>query len=135
MNSLKFFFAALVAVLFAACAPDGHRAAAIAPDLSGNWTFSVDVAPDRVTVGTIVLEPSDAGYKGALTTNQGENVLPVSRFTLAGDAIAMIVESPDGAVSFVGVLADGAQAFNGTVTYHNGSQYPLSASRAASPIS
>lgn len=135
MNSVKIIFTALVAVLFAACAHEGDRTAANAPDLSGTWTFNVDVAPDRVTVGTIVLEPSDAGYKGSLTTNQGENVLPVSRFTLAGDAIEMIVESPDGVVSFVGALADGAKTFSGTVTYHNGSQYPLSASRAAAPIS
>lgn len=131
MRPMRMVCAALVAVVAAACAHAGDRKAAIAPDLSGVWTFKVDVAPDRVTLGSIVLVPGEAGYKGTLTTNQGENVLPVTRFMLTGDAIEMTVESPDGVVSFVGALADSRDAFSGTVTYHNGSQYPLSASRAA----
>ena len=69
------------------------------------------------------------GYTGTLTTNRGDNVLPVRTFTVAGRDVRMQVQSPQGAVTFGGTLAPGGRAFAGTVTYHDGRPFPLEATK------
>jgi hypothetical protein len=116
---------ALGVFLLAACASGSDRHLRLAPDLSGDWSFQVEVAPDRVTHGAMSLAPEGADYTGSLTTDQGDDVLRIRRFTLKGEAVEIIVESPDGDVIFFGDLDQTGRAFNGTVTYHNGQSYPM----------
>lgn len=99
------------------------------PSLAGDWRFTIDTGAGRITNGRLSLAPAGRGYAGSLTTNRGDNVLPVRSFTVEGAAVRMLVQSPQGMVRFAGTLAPGARAFAGTVTYHNGQLYPLSATR------
>jgi hypothetical protein len=41
----------------------------------------------------------------------------------------MLVESPNGNVTFKGTLSADAQTFQGKVTYHNGQEFPMSGRR------
>lgn len=120
--------AALALVLLAACVSGPGGRAAPAP-LAGDWSFRVDTGEGRATLGRLSLAPAPSGYAGTLTTTQGNNVLPVRSFTVAGSMVRMIVESPQGAVTFAGALTEGARAFAGTVTYHDGRGYPLTATK------
>ncbi len=121
--------AALALALLAACVsgPGGRMAAPVS--LAGNWSFRIDTGEGRTTLGQVRLAPAAGGYAGTLTTNRGNNVLPVRSFTVAGAAVRMIVDSPQGEVTFAGALADGARAFAGTVTYHDGRRFSLAATR------
>lgn len=132
MNA-RSILAALALALLAACVsgpanPAGTRAAAPA-SLAGDWSFRVETGEGRATLGRLSLAPAPGGYAGTLTTTQGNNVLPVRSFTVDGATVRMIVDSPQGAVTFAGALADGARAFAGTVTYHDGRGYPLTATK------
>jgi len=100
-------------------------------DLSGDWRFRVDVSAERVTLGEMRLERAPTGYVGVLTTNRGDNQLPVQSFTLTGADVTMVVISPQGVVTFEGQLSDDAAAMEGTMTYHNGERYPMSVARGA----
>lgn len=106
-------------------------ATAPARDLSGDWRFRVEVSAERVTHGAFRLEPAPGGYVGVLTTDRGDNQLPVQSFTLTGANVAMVVISPDGTVTFEGQLSDDAGAMHGTMTYHNGERYPMHVTRGA----
>ena len=97
--------------------------------LAGGWTFRIDTGGGRTTHGQLHLTPSGRGYTGTLTTNRGDNVLPVRTFTVAGRDVRMQVASPQGAVTFGGTLAPGGRAFAGTVTYHDGRPFPLEATK------
>ena len=126
MKNVRLMLLALLALPgLAACmtgrAPPGS--------LAGGWTFRIDTGAGRITHGRLSLTPAAGGYAGTLTTNRGDNVLPVRSFTVDGRAIRMHVESPQGAVTFSGTLANGARAFAGTVTYHDGQLFPLSATK------
>ena len=123
---------ALIALAPLAVACSMRRTTATpAPDLSGAWDFDVDVGT-RVTHGAFTLERRGDGYGGELTTDRGPNRLPVRSVTLARDSVAMVVESPDGIVTFRGVLAGGATAMSGMMAYHNGRLYPMTVRRRAS---
>ena len=99
-----------------------------APDLAGDWVFEVQTGRN-VTHGAMTLVADGTAYKGTLTTDQGNNVLPVRSLTLQGSALNMLVESPNGNVTFKGTLATDAQTFQGKVTYHNGQEFPMSGRR------
>lgn len=117
--------AALAFLCLAACvtgrAPPGS--------LAGGWSFQIDTGGGRVTHGRLQLAPAAGGYAGTLTTNRGDNVLPVRSFTVAGADLRMSVESPQGAVTFAGALARNARGFAGTVTYHDGRRFRLNATK------
>ena len=98
------------------------------PDLSGAWEFDMDVG-SHVTLGAFTLERRADGYGGELTTNRGPNRLPVRSVALARDSVTMVVESPNGLVTFHGVLAGDARTMTGKVLYHNGQTYPMSVRR------
>lgn len=112
----------------AGCAGNVHRNAVRPADLSGDWVFEVETG-SNVTHGAMKLVAQSEVYSGTLTTDQGNNVLPVRSLTLDGTAMAMLVESPNGKVTFAGTLAPDGRSFEGTVTYHNGQAFPMSGSR------
>ena len=126
---MKFLPRTILAALALACLPACVAGRAAPQSLAGEWSFRIDATPDRVTNGWLSLAPAERGYTGRLTTDRGNNVLPVRSFTVDGAAVRMIVDSPQGAVTFAGSLAPGARAFAGTVTYHDGGLLPLRATR------
>jgi hypothetical protein len=118
--------------LLAACAaapsstPGPAPAAAVAAvDLGGMWDFSVDLG-DRVSTGIISLARSAEGYSGTITP-EGTNTMPVRSLTLTGDSVAMLVETPEGPVTFDGSLGADRVSMRGTVHYHGGQNLPLNA--------
>ena len=112
--------------LLAGCAGSPERPKA--PDLAGDWVFEVQTG-QNVAHGAMTLLADGASYKGTLTTDQGNNVLPVRSLTLQGSDLNMLVESPNGNVTFRGTLAGDAQTFQGKVTYYNGQIYAMSGRR------
>jgi hypothetical protein len=117
--------AALALACLAACVT-GRTAP---PSLAGEWSFRIETGAGRVTNGWLSLTPAGRDYAGRLTTDRGNQVLPVRSFTVDGEAVRMHVESPQGAVTFAGALAQGGRAFAGTLTYHDGQRFALSATR------
>ena len=113
--------------LFAGCAANPKT-----PDLAGDWVFEAQTG-ENVAHGAMTLVADGASYRGTLTTDQTDNVLPVRSLTLQGSELSMLVESPEGNVTFKGTLAADAQAFEGKVTYHNGQVFPMSGKRRALP--
>ena len=77
----------------------------------------------------MTIASTEQGYRGTLTTNQGNNVLPVRSLTLDGSDMNMTVESPNGNVVFKGLLNPDGRSFQGTVTYHTGQSFPMSGSK------
>ena len=100
-----------------------------APDLTGDWTFEVKTGATSVTHGAMTITTGGQGYQGTLTTNQGNNVLPVRSLTLDGSDMNLIVESPNGNVVFKGLLNSDGRSFQGTVTYHTGQSFPMSGNK------
>lgn len=120
------FLSALALLCLAACVTGRSAAPA---SMAGDWSFRIETGGGRTTLGRLQLARAAGGYAGTLTTNRGSNVLPVRSFTVDGTMVRMAVESPQGAVTFAGALAEGARAFAGTVTYHDGQRFPLSATK------
>jgi hypothetical protein len=112
--------------LLTACA--GSPQQSKAPDLTGDWVFEVRTG-QNVARGAMTLVADGSSYKGTLTTDQGNNVLQVRSLTLNGADMQLLVESPNGNVTFAGTLAADARAFDGKVTYHNGQVFPMSGHR------
>ena len=98
------------------------------PDLAGDWVFEAQTG-ETVAHGAMTLVADGAGYKGTLTTDQTDNVLPVRSLRLQGSELSMLVESPEGNVTFKGTLADDAQTFQGKVFYYDGQIFPMSGRR------
>ena len=112
--------------LLAGCAAGPERPKA--PDLAGDWVFEVQTGRN-VAHGAMTLVADGASYRGTLTTDQTDNVLPVRSLTLQGSDLSMLVESPEGNITFKGTLAADAQTFQGKVIYLNGQIIPMSARR------
>jgi hypothetical protein len=111
--------------LLAGCAGSPERKT---PDLTGDWVFEAQTG-ENVAHGALTLVADGASYRGTLTTDQTENVLPVRSLTLQGSDLSMLVESPEGNITFKGTLAADAQTFQGKVIYLNGQIIPMSARR------
>jgi hypothetical protein len=118
----------LASACLAACVA-GPEAGPRTASLAGGWGFRIDTGGGRVTNGRLWLTPAEAGYTGTLTTDRGDNVLPVRSFVVTGAAVQMAVESPQGMVTFAGALADSARSFTGTVIYHDGQRFSLTATK------
>lgn len=113
--------------LLSACA-SANRPASERPSLAGNWVFEVQTGTS-VTHGSMTLSGEKQTYTGTLTTDQGNNVLPVRSLMLDGSRMNMTVESPNGLVTFLGTLGADARTFQGTVTYYTGQSFPMSGTR------
>lgn len=126
--------AATVAVLAViGCATRGTSApAATPPDLSGAWEFDMDVGT-HVTHGRFTLHQRADGYGGELTTDRGPNRLPVRSLVVVRDSVTMVVESPNGLVTFRGLLSADTRGMQGAALYHNGQTYPMTVRRGAAP--
>ena len=111
--------------LLAGCAGSPERKT---PDLAGNWVFEAQTG-ENVAHGALTLVADGASYRGTLTTDQTDNILPVRSLTLQGSDLSMLVESPEGNITFKGTLAADAQTFQGKVIYLNGQIIPMSARR------
>jgi hypothetical protein len=98
------------------------------PDLAGDWVFEAQTG-ESVAHGAMTLVADGGSYKGTLTTDQTDNVLPVRSLTLRGSDLSMLVESPEGNVTFKGTLANDAQTFQGNVIYFDGRTIPMSGRR------
>jgi hypothetical protein len=118
----------LALCLLSACAESPRTNEATTRSLAGDWAFEVKTG-NSIAHGAMTLTADDSGYRGTLTTNQGNNVLAVRTLTLAGSNMDMLVESPNGNVTFKGTLSADASSFQGTVTYHNGQQFPMTGTR------
>ena len=101
---------------------------ASAQDVSGRWDFRMVTSPDRTARGEFWLFRRGEEFTGTLTV-QNTNTLPIRMFTVRGEQIAMTVDTPDGIVTFEGTLNANGQSLQGTVTYHHGDKFPLSADK------
>jgi hypothetical protein len=118
----------LFAILTAACQHQPRQISTPA-DVSGWWNFSVDVGGTTAT-GEMWLFRRDDGFTGTLTP-RGTNTLPVRVLTVTGRDVRMTVDSAEGAVVFEGTLAGDARSMSGTVIYHQGQRFPLTAHKRA----
>jgi hypothetical protein len=101
---------------------------AASPNLAGDWVFEAQMG-ENVAHGAMTLVADGASYKGTLTTDQIDNVLPVRSLTLRGSDLNMLVEAPDGNVTFKGTLANDAQTFQGKAIYQDGQTFPMTGRR------
>jgi hypothetical protein len=122
--SFRYVFSIVVAFLVVAGPLQAQRAPAPS-GLSGLWLFEVS-ATAGTTRGAMTVARDGDGYRGMLMTDQGTNALPIRSLTLDGSAMRMIVESPNGNVTFEGRLGPRGRSFRGTMTYFNGRRFPMS---------
>jgi hypothetical protein len=94
------------------------------PGLQGTWTFKVPTA-GGVTNGVIRLSGPGDRLGGSLTTDQGDEVLPIKAVDRRGRALRIVVGSPQGDVVFTGQLDVDAAGFDGVVVYHTGQSFPM----------
>ena len=99
--------------------------------LAGRWDFSVDLG-SRQTPGEIWLFRRGEALTGTLAPT-GTNTLPVRALTLRGDSAHMVVDTPEGPVTFDGVVADSGSTMRGVVTYHQGQRFPMTATKRPTP--
>lgn len=125
---LRSVFLVVAALLAAACVQQ-PRNVSPPPDVSGRWDFSVDVG-DQTARGEMWLfrrgGETGSEFTGTLTP-AGTNTLPVRALRVAGQQVVMTVDSAEGAVVFEGTLAEDANFMAGTVIYHQGQRFPLTA--------
>ncbi len=125
---LRSAFLAFIALLAAACVQQPRKVSA-PPDVSGRWDFSVDIG-NQTARGEMWLfkRGGEMGseFTGTLTP-AGTNTLPVRALEVAGRQVAMTVDSAEGPVVFEGTLAEDANFMVGTVIYHQGQRFPLTA--------
>ena len=110
-------------ILFAGCVANPKT-----PNLAGDWVFEAQTG-ENVAHGAMTLVADGASYKGTLTTDQTDNILPVRSLILQGSNMSMLVESPEGNIMVKGTLADDAQTFQGKVIYFNGQTFAMSGRR------
>ena len=113
----------IAVTLLAGCAANPRT-----PDLAGDWVFEAQTG-ETVAHGAMKLVADGASYRGTLTTDQTDNILPVRSLTLKGSDMSMLVESPEGNITVKGTLAEDAQTFQGKVIYYNGQTFAMSGRR------
>jgi hypothetical protein len=129
MKSLQLLFACVMLIIAAGCATSRSATDTAASTMRGSWNFEMDTGRST-TLGSMIINRDVAGREGTLTTNRGNNVLPVRTLTLEDRAIALSVESPNGMVVFKGELSRDGNAFQGKVTYHDGQVFTMKGHRS-----
>jgi hypothetical protein len=99
----------------APAAPAPAAAPAAGRDMSGTWDFSVDAGGQTIP-GEMVVTRSGSGYGGTITP-QGMNQGAIRSVTVTGDRMVMVVDSPEGEVTFNGTLTSDGRAVAGTLLY------------------
>lgn len=125
MKSIQLLFVCMLLVIASGCATPRSTTDIAATTLRGTWNFEMDTGGRTMTLGTMHINREAADREGTLTTNRGNNVLPVRTLTLDGRAMALSVESPNGMVVFKGELSRDGNAFQGKVTYHDGQVFTM----------
>jgi len=95
-------------------------------DLSGDWSFVIDLPGQRLT-GLIQLRRSGSSYAGTATPADMEGSATLTSLTLSGNHVIMTFDSPEGEARADAVLPD-PRTMNGTVNF-GGSTGPFSAHR------
>jgi hypothetical protein len=99
--------------------------------LVGRWDFSVDLGTRR-TPGELWIFRRGEDLIGTLAPT-GTNTLPVRALVLRGDSAHMAVDTPEGPVTFDGVVDGSRTSLRGVVTYHQGQRYPMTAAKRPAP--
>jgi len=113
--------------LLAACTRPATAGRGDALDVTGRWDFQINVGA-RSTLGEFWVWRRGNTYTGTLTP-RGTNTLPIRELVLRGRQVDITVDTPDGPVTVRGTVGADGGALEGTVTYHQGQQYPMSATR------
>lgn len=124
------FSAESVAPIAVNCGADAATASGEAPNLHGNWDFLMDV-DGTPSFGLLSIGLIDGGYGGSLTPARTAPVV-VRRITVTGNTVRMVVASGEGDVVFDGRLSAKGDRMCGTVTYHNGRAFPMTAQKRPS---
>jgi hypothetical protein len=95
--------------------------------LVGRWDFNVDV-DGRATPGELWLFRRGGELTGTISPS-GQSTLPVRSLTMRGDSAHMIVDTPEGAVTFGGAVQPDRAAMTGIVIYHQGQRLPMTATK------
>jgi hypothetical protein len=130
MKSIQMLFACLMLAIASGCATPPSATDLAATTLRGTWSIEIDTGGRGTTMGTMNINRKVDGSEGSLTTNRGNNVLPVRTLMLDDRAIVLSVESPNGTVSFKGTLSRDGNAFQGRVTYHDGQVFSMKGYRS-----
>lgn len=112
------------------CGAGGPPAGGAAPNLHGNWDFLMDVG-GTPNFGLLAIGSIDGAYGGSLSLWRTAPVV-LRRITVTGDSIHMAVATPGGDVLFNGRLSATGDRMCGTVTYHEGRNFPAVAHKRPS---
>jgi hypothetical protein len=112
------------------CAAPAVTAAGEEPNLHGTWDFLMDVGATP-NFGLLSIGFVGTDYGGALALSMTAPVV-ISKATLTGDNVKLVVASPQGDVVLNGTLAAKGTRMCGTVTYIDGSIYPMVAQKRPS---
>ena len=102
---------------------------ALVRDVTGRWDLRVEMGGDRTSRGELWLFPRGEEFTGTVSMQAAPNTLPVRMLTLRGEQIAMTVDSPEGPITFDGTLSANGQSLQGTLVYHHGQKFPMSADK------
>ena len=132
----RILLAVLVILPFADAIPQTSPAPAQASpstaptrDVTGRWDLRVEMGADRTSRGELWLFPRGEEFTGTVSMQGAPNTLPVRMLTLRGEQIAMTVDSPEGPITFDGTLSANGQSLQGTLVYHHGQKFPMSADK------
>ncbi len=114
-------------LLLTSCARPSSLGRSPTPDVSGRWDFHIDLG-QRTTPGEFWLWRRGRVYTGTLTP-RGTNTLPIRELVQRGLHVDLIVDTPDGPVTVTGAVRPDGASLEGTVTYHQGQRYPMTATR------
>ncbi len=112
------------------CGSDAVTAGAEASSLHGTWDFLMDVG-GTPSFGLLSIGRVDGGYGGSLTPVATAPVV-LSKITVSGTSVRMVVASREGDVLFDGRLSAKGDRMCGTVTYHGGRTFPMVAQKRPS---
>jgi hypothetical protein len=112
------------------CSTSASTPAVEAPNLHGNWDFVFDAA-GTPNFGLLSIGRMDGGYGGSLSLWSTAPVV-VRNITASGNNIRMAVGTPGGDVLFDGRLTPAGDRMCGTVTYHDGRNFPMVAQKRPS---
>ena len=112
------------------CAVGAATAGSEEPNLHGTWDFLMDVG-ETPNFGLLSIGFVGVDYGGALALSMTAPVV-LHKVTLTGNTVQMTVASPQGNVMLNGTLSAMGNRMCGTVTYHDGSIYPMVAQKRPS---
>ena len=107
-------------------APPAPAALPVAVDLSGDWTFSVDVGGESIG-GTMSFTRSGGSYTGTVSPD-GMASFALRSSQITGNRVQMTFDAPDGEAVFDGEISADRRSLTGLVVY-NGQTMAFSATK------